>query len=131
MQSAAAINSQPISREEFSEYVQLVVTDNQPNAEKTQQGVAGERRWFVNDLGAICELLIAGLCWGHMPLDLVSADLARGRLIKLRRRAWHLRSLVFVLSHLRGSELSSFEQRAVKLLAGQTKAGPRPTGRRT
>lgn len=120
----------PISLEEFGEYVQLVVTDNQPGAEKTQKGVAGERQWLVNDLGAKRDFLIAGLSWGHMPLDLVAEDLSQGRLVELRRRAWHLRPLVFVLSRRRGSELSSFEERAVRLLAGRTESVPRPTRRR-
>jgi len=110
----------PVSQVEFGEHVQLVVTDNQPGTEKVQRGVAGERRWFVNDLGAKRDFLIEGLSWGHMPLDLVEEDLAQGRLVELRRRAWHLRPIVFVLSRLRGSELSSFEERAVGLLAGQT-----------
>jgi DNA-binding transcriptional LysR family regulator len=109
----------PISREEFGEHVQLVVTDNQPGAEKTQVAVAGERQWLVNDLGAKRDLLIAGLSWGHMPVDLVAEDLAQGRLVELRRRAWHLRPLVFVISRVRGSELSLIEERAVQLLAGR------------
>jgi DNA-binding transcriptional LysR family regulator len=110
----------PISLDEFKEHVQLVVTDNQPGAEKTQQGVAGERQWLVNDLGAKLDLLNAGLGWGHMPVDLIAEDLAQGRLIELERRAWHLGPLVFVLSRTRGSELSRFEERAVQLLAGRT-----------
>jgi DNA-binding transcriptional LysR family regulator len=114
----------PISLDEFTEHVQLVVTDNQPGAEKTQMGVAGERQWLVNDLGAKRDFLIAGLSWGHMPIDLVSGDLAQGRLIELRRRAWHLGPLVFVLSRMRGSELSPFEERAVQLLAGRTAPSP-------
>ena len=80
--------------------------------------VAGERQWLVNDLGAKRDLLIAGLSWGHMPVELVAEDLAEGRLIELRRRAWHLRPLVFVVSRMRGSELSPFEERGVRLLAG-------------
>ena len=59
-----------------------------------------------------------------MPLDLVAEDLAQGRLVELRRRAWHLRPLIFVLSRMRGSELSSFEERAVRLLAGGTEPAP-------
>jgi DNA-binding transcriptional LysR family regulator len=120
-----------ISQGEFGEYVQLVVTDNQPQSEQTQKGVAGERQWLVNDLGAKRDFLIAGLSWGHMPLDLVAEDLSQGRLVELRRRAWHLRPLVFVLSRMRGSELSSFEERAVRLLTGRTGPVPRPTRRRS
>jgi DNA-binding transcriptional LysR family regulator len=109
----------PISLDEFSEYVQLVVTDNQPSSQKTQRGVAGERQWLVNELGAKRDFLIAGLSWGHMPVDLIAEDLAKGRLVELQRRAWYLRPLVFVLSRMRGSELSPFEERAVQLLGGR------------
>jgi DNA-binding transcriptional LysR family regulator len=114
-----------ISLDEFSAHVQLVVTDNQPAADKTQRGVAGERQWSVNDLGAKRDLLIGGLSWGHMPVDLVADDLASGRLIELQRRAWHLRPLVFVLSRMRGSELSGFEEKAVHLLADRVTGSAR------
>jgi DNA-binding transcriptional LysR family regulator len=110
-------NKRPISREQFGQHGQLVVTDNQPGAAETQIGVAGERQWLVNDLGAKRDLLISGLSWGHMPVNLVAEYLAVGRLVELRRRAWHLRPLVFVLSRMRGRELSPFEERAVQLLA--------------
>ncbi|GJH30263.1 hypothetical protein CBA19CS42_37125 [Caballeronia novacaledonica] len=42
----------PIPREECGRHIQLVLTDNQPDAEKTQHGVASERQWLANDLGA-------------------------------------------------------------------------------
>jgi DNA-binding transcriptional LysR family regulator len=122
---ALASIGRAISLHEFSEHVQLVVTDNQPAADKAQKGVAGERQWSVNDLGAKRDLLIGGLSWGHMPVDLVADDLAVGRLVELERRAWHLRPLVFVLSHLRGSELSPFQERAVQLLADPVKGSAR------
>lgn len=54
---ALAAIAGPIPREEFGRHIQLVVTDNQPDAEETQQGVAGERQWLVNDLGAKHDLL--------------------------------------------------------------------------
>src|SRR3546814_5335634 len=34
----------PIPADEFGLHIQVVVTDNQPEAEKTQQGVAGKRQ---------------------------------------------------------------------------------------
>src|SRR3546814_9559635 len=49
---ALALATEPIPMDEFGLHVQVVVTDNQPEAEKTQQGVAGKRQWLVNDLGA-------------------------------------------------------------------------------
>src|SRR5260370_41981366 len=42
----------PIPREELGRHIQLVVTDNQPDAEKTQQGGAGERQRRREDVGA-------------------------------------------------------------------------------
>ena len=112
-----------ITREEFGRHVQLVVTDNQPGAEKTQKSVAGERQWLLNDLGAKHDLLLAGLCWGHMPSHLVADDLASGALVELRRRAWRVGPLGFVVSRRRGHDLSTCETRLVGLLAGE-KASP-------
>ena len=106
----------PIPMDEFGLHIQVVVTDNQPGAEKTQQGVAGKRQWLVNDLGAKRDLLKAGLGWGHMPRHLVAEDLESGQLVELERRAWHIRSLTFVVSQRRGYELSPSEARLVELL---------------
>ncbi|MDQ7976704.1 LysR family transcriptional regulator [Paraburkholderia sp. SARCC-3016] len=111
-----ALSGGPISREEFARHIQLVVTDNQPDAEKTQQGVASERQWWVNDLGAKHDLLRGGLCWGHMPRHMVEEDLAKGTLVKLQRRAWHMRALTFMISHRRGYSFSECETRLVELL---------------
>src|ERR1700761_1746149 len=79
----------PIPREEFGRHIQLVVTDNQPDSEKTQQGTASERQWLVNDLGAKHDLLRGGLCWGHLPHHMVMHDLANATLVELQRHAWH------------------------------------------
>jgi DNA-binding transcriptional LysR family regulator len=106
----------PLTREEFSRHIQLVVTDNQSDAGKTQQGVAGERQWWVNDLGAKHDLLRGGLCWGHMPSHMVAEDLANGTLVELQRRAWHMRPLTFMISHRRGYSWSESEIQLVKLL---------------
>jgi DNA-binding transcriptional LysR family regulator len=106
----------PIPVDEFGRHVQIVVTDNQPGAEKTQQGVAGKRQWLVNDLGAKCDLLKAGLGWGHLPRHRVGEDLASGQLVELERRAWHLGPLTFVISQRRGYDLSPCESRLVELL---------------
>lgn len=106
----------PIPREEFGQHIQLVVTDNQPDAEKTQQGVASGRQWLVNDLGAKHDLLKGSLCWGHMPRHLVAEDLANGTLVELQRRAWHMRALTFMISQRRGYSFSECETRLVALL---------------
>lgn len=106
----------PIPMDEFGLHIQVVVTDNQPGAETTQQGVAGKRQWLVNDLGAKRDLLKAGLGWGHLPRHLVAEDLAGGQLVELERRAWHIRQLTFVVSRRRGHDLSPSESRLVELL---------------
>jgi DNA-binding transcriptional LysR family regulator len=106
----------PVPLDEFGRHVQIVVTDNQPEAEKTQQGVAGKRQWLVNDLGAKRDLLKAGLGWGHLPLHLVGEDLVSGQLVELERRAWHLGPLTFMVSQRRGHDLSPCESRLVELL---------------
>lgn len=108
--------AKPVPMDEFGLHVQIVVTDNQPGAEKTQQGVAGKRQWLVNDLGAKRDLLKAGLGWGHLPRHLVAEDLASGQLVELERRAWHMRPLTFVISQRRGYHLSPCESRLVEIL---------------
>jgi DNA-binding transcriptional LysR family regulator len=112
-----AASAEPISMEDFGRHVQLVVTDNQPGAEKTQMGVAGKRQWLLNDLTAKHDFLKAGLCWGHMPAHLVADDLASGKLIELKRRAWYLRPLDFMISQRRGHQLSACQTRLTELLA--------------
>ncbi|MCZ4328698.1 LysR family transcriptional regulator [Castellaniella denitrificans] len=111
-----ASTPKPIPMDEFGRHVQIVVTDNQLGAERTQQGVAGKRQWLVNDLDAKRDLLNAGLGWGHLPRHLVRDDLASGRLVELERRAWHIGSLTFMISQRRGYDLSPSESRLVELL---------------
>ncbi|RQV04937.1 LysR family transcriptional regulator [Burkholderia cenocepacia] len=97
-------------------HIQLVVTGNQPDAEKTRQGGASERQRWGNDLGAKHDLLRGSLCWGHMPRHMVDADLAKGTLVELQRRAWHMRPLTFMVSQRRGYAFSGCETRLVELL---------------
>lgn len=125
-----ASTPRPIPMDEFGRHIQIVVTDNQPGAEKTQQGVAGKRQWLVNDLGAKRDLLKAGLGWGHLPRHLVGEDLASGQLVELERRAWHIRPLTFVISQRRGYDLSPCESRLVELL-GKPQRIPKEASRRT
>jgi DNA-binding transcriptional LysR family regulator/AcrR family transcriptional regulator len=112
-----AASAEPVSMEDFGRHVQLVVTDNQPGAEKTQMGVAGKRQWLLNDPSAKHDFLKAGLCWGNMPAHLVAEDLASGKLIELKRRAWHIRPLNFMISQRRGHRLSACQMRLTELLA--------------
>ncbi|ALM82383.1 LysR family transcriptional regulator [Bordetella sp. N] len=115
-----AADAAAIPIDEFRRHVQLVVTDNQPDAQKTQMSVAGERQWLLNDLGAKHDFLVGGLGWGHMPEHLVADDLAKGRLVELERRAWHLRPLTFMVSRRRGEEESSSEASLLRLIGNLT-----------
>jgi DNA-binding transcriptional LysR family regulator len=79
--------------------------------------VAGERQWLLNDLSAKHDFLKAGLCWGHTPAHLVAQDLANGTLVELKRRAWHIRPLTFMISRRRGHDLSTCEARLIEMLS--------------
>lgn len=105
--------------DELTRFAQLVVTDNQADAKKSQRSVAGERNWFVDDLNTKHDFLRAGLGWGHMPVELVAADLAAGVLVEIERRAWHFGPVSFMISRLRGHEPSQCEMQMIELLAGE------------
>src|SRR3546814_13902438 len=62
-----ASTPKPIPVDEFGRHIQIIVTANQPGAEKTQQGVAGKRQGLVKDIGAKRDLLKAGLGGGQLP----------------------------------------------------------------
>jgi hypothetical protein len=51
-----------------------------------------------------------------LPRHLVAEDLASGQLVELKRRAWHMGPLTFVVSQRRGHDLSACEGRLVELL---------------
>lgn len=86
--------------------------------------VAGERVWYVNDLSAKHDFLRSGLDWGHMPIDLVAPDLKEGKLIELKRRAWHLQPLIFMSSRRRGYQISTSEDALIELLANKSHVLP-------
>lgn len=112
-----ASGPEAISLEEFGRHTQLVVTDNQPGAERTRMSVAGECHWLLNDLSAKHDFLKAGLGWGHMPTHLVASDLENGTLVELKRRAWHIHALTFLVSRRRGYDLSVCEGELIEMLA--------------
>jgi DNA-binding transcriptional LysR family regulator len=115
-----ATSSEPISLEEFGRHIQLVVTDNQPVAGERQwllNDLSAKRQWLLNDLSAKHDFLRAGLGWGHMPEHLVADDLANGKLVELKRRAWHIRPLTFMISRRRAYDFSACEVRLIELLA--------------
>ena len=67
---------------------------------------------------------------GHMPRHMVAEDLANGSLVELRRRAWHMRPLTFMISQRRGYALSECETRLVDCL-GNPRRLPKETSQRS
>ncbi len=65
------------------DHVQLVLSDRSSITEGRDYAVVARRTWRLADLGAKHALLREGIGWGNMPLPLVEADLAAGRLVRL------------------------------------------------
>jgi DNA-binding transcriptional LysR family regulator len=78
----------PIATEELQPHVQLVLTDHSGRTDKRDNGVLSRRNWRLGDLGAKHAMLLGGLGWGGMPLHMVEADLAAGRLCQIVPEEW-------------------------------------------
>jgi len=64
-------------------HLQLVLTDRSPLTEGRDFSVVASRTWRLADLGAKHALLLEAIGWGNMPLHMVAADIAAGRLVRL------------------------------------------------
>jgi DNA-binding transcriptional LysR family regulator len=69
------------------DFVQLVLSEK-PEGESRDFGVVSLNTWRIGDLAAKHQLLLAGLGWGGMPEPMVRADLASGRLVRLKLPDW-------------------------------------------
>ena len=67
----------------LQDHVQLVLTDRSSLSAGREFGVLSAQTWRLSDLGAKHAMLLAGLGWGGMPLEMVSQDLIEGRLVKI------------------------------------------------
>ncbi|MBM7044777.1 LysR family transcriptional regulator [Rhizobium lusitanum] len=91
----------PLTINDLSEHVQLVLTDRSSLSNGTEIGVVSAKPWRLADLGAKHAFLKAGMGWGGMPLHLVQTDIDSGALVILdivempRRGAWIALSAVF------------------------------------
>jgi DNA-binding transcriptional LysR family regulator len=91
----------PLTINDLSEHVQLVLTDRSSLSNGTEIGVVSAKPWRLADLGAKHAFLKAGMGWGGMPLHLVQTDIDSGALVVLdvvempRRGAWVPLSAVF------------------------------------
>lgn len=77
-----------IPMKELSQHVQLVLTDRSQLSEGKSFGVFAPQTWKLADLGAKHAFLRAGFGWGHMPVQMVEADLASGALVRIRTKAY-------------------------------------------
>jgi DNA-binding transcriptional LysR family regulator len=91
----------PLTINDLSGHVQLVLTDRSRLSDGTEVAVVSAKPWRLADLGAKHAFLKAGMGWGGMPLHLVQADIDSGALVILdvvempRRGAWVLLSAAF------------------------------------
>lgn len=66
------------------QHLQLVLSDRSPLTEGREFSVTAARTWRLADLGAKHALLREGIGWGNMPQTSIAADLAEGRLVRLK-----------------------------------------------
>lgn len=83
-QHALAQRPAPLAELDLGDQLQLVLTDRSQLTEGRDYAVFGSRTWRLGDLATKHQLLLAGLGWGFMPLHIIAADLAAGRLQRLR-----------------------------------------------
>ncbi|MCW8195120.1 LysR family transcriptional regulator [Proteobacteria bacterium 005FR1] len=74
----------PLTAEDVSEHVQLVLTDRTQLSAGRDFHVLSPQTWRLADLGAKHAFLKAGFGWGGMPLHMIERDLAEGALVRLR-----------------------------------------------
>ena len=66
------------------EHLQLVLRDPGSLTQQVDFAITGVRTWKVTEFAIKVALLRKGVGWGHMPLHLVTDDLANGALVKLK-----------------------------------------------
>lgn len=68
---------------DVSDQLNIVIADPTALTAGVDYGVGGPRAWRVDDLETKRALLAAGVGWGSMPLHVVAADIAAGRLVRI------------------------------------------------
>jgi DNA-binding transcriptional LysR family regulator len=81
------------------DHIQLVLTDRSTLTSGRDYAVVAIRSLRLTDLSAKHALLLAGVGWGSMPLELVQGDLAAGRLVALQISEWFLSSYPLQIIH--------------------------------
>jgi len=73
-----------IGTRKLERHVQLVLTDRTALSEGRNFGVLSPLTWRLADLGAKHAFLKAGFGWGHMPVEMVKADIESGSLVQIQ-----------------------------------------------
>ncbi len=110
----------PVCAVELQRHTQLAVSDPGTDAQGLSTCAIGERTWFVADLAAARDFVLAGLGWAHMPLENVAADLTAGRLTKLHVGPAEARDVLlgFEMSSVRGRRYTESEEKLLTKLRG-------------
>jgi DNA-binding transcriptional LysR family regulator len=84
---ALASEPAPQRADRLQHHTQVVLSERARRSE--DQGVLGARTWRVTDMTTKKQLLLAGVGWGSLPLDMVSHELAQGQLVRLQPEPWY------------------------------------------
>lgn len=92
-----------IEPDQLRDHVQLVLSSRSMIRNRPDYGVVAVDRWYLTDLETKHAMLRAGLGWGSMPRERVSADLQSKRLVELRLVKWdgldEMPRFPFVVAH--------------------------------
>lgn len=125
-----------VSSRDLAEHVQIVLSERD-GGHAPDQGVLSGRTWRIADLATKHRLLLAGLGWGNLPEHTARADLARGRLVRLRPTAWGEDEHLLSLSVIHRADFGAgpagrwMLQRLVELCVREVGPEPKRRGRRS
>jgi DNA-binding transcriptional LysR family regulator len=118
----------PLSAEQLSDHLQLILTSRAETRERRDYGVHAVPRWRLTDINLRHALLLAGVGWCSMPRAMVATDLAAGRLVELKPRRWEgsdrMPRLPIVIAWRRDKALGPAARWLVQRLAAARKAAP-------
>jgi DNA-binding transcriptional LysR family regulator len=77
------LHPMPLTINDLSRHVQLVLTDRSSLSNGTEIGVVSAKPWRLADVGVKHAFLKAGMGWGGMPLHPVQSDIDSGALVIL------------------------------------------------
>lgn len=81
--ASAAAGDTPLRLEHLTDHVQAVVGDPSTLTSGQNFHVLSPRTWRVSDNATKKALIVAGACWGNLPLWMVEREIAHGHLVRL------------------------------------------------